>query len=865
MEEDDLYGWLEKVFTSLPRMNKEEYNAIWQNRGLRFNKQGKQADLVDEISARFIANALYEKQQLLIVLPDYMSHRGPLLFATALLLESMYRIRSHMQGGQVLYFGSTVGIREHLSNIYINNLCLASVFVQANMQRSSMQVHKFAKNNKRIGGHAEPFNLPKVSCIYWPRDPAMTCKQNKADWFAVDCGSDTKLPWLVTLVTEAKRCNIPLISWIQNPLSKVVEDFRTAGGQVLAWPAIDAKDLPMINLSISSGLRKIFVSDRKHSIQPIIMEVSSTETAIKNLKSSYLALSQVERVVHAEKTNRLALGAIQVGWKYLRSLENLCVPLLLFDAETENLWGANSLKKMRRVLEKYISLLDSNTNLCSQLNEAQIHLQAVHDQFEKQEPPLWKELSNLCVKSALDGSTRFLIFQTAISKKIFELALLAYYNITPDDLKQIHIKLVSMREMYDLFSLLSQNEEIKPQSFSLAALVAPNPIDEYIIVGLPSWTSTPYIDPILRQTESQFILYSYQELILERRIVSWEKALYPSVTELTNNIALTSYNFPENHYSGVVKKIELLSPHRHDLSSLNSGRSVRSNNTSIWEPTDPLDEFAFLMHDSADEDVPLAFSQIGDNIVDTLSEYVETAWHIVFTNGQSVWFSAESRVNIIVSTSSGSKANERYISSLHTGDRIVFVHGQQVQSLLSLVISRVYRNPSITLHVKLVERWREDFVTAYLQYVPNRHKWTPQLLFNEMKIRGSKLVSVQSIRTWLHGETLRPQDEEDLRRVAEILNLKFVRENYKRIHQAGNRLAGLHIGLSRRLNNWLSQDALDIAANLIDQDDMIDEQLGLTFYDFREALSILEVKSVRKETGMFTREMFGHLEREDIR
>ncbi len=101
-----------------------------------------------------------------------------------------------------------------------------------------------------------------------------------------------------------------------------------------------------------------------------------------------------------------------------------------------------------------------------------------------------------------------------------------------------------------------------------------------------------------------------------------------------------------------------------------------------------------------------------------------------------------------------------------------------------------------------------------------------------MKAKGSRIRDPQPLRNWLRSETLSHQDEDDLRRIAEILNLDFVRNHSKRIHQAES-FAGLHIGLSRRLNNWLSQDAPDIAANMIDQNDLIDEQLGLTFPDFQ--------------------------------
>ncbi|MHB8752917.1 MAG: hypothetical protein ACYDBJ_27465 [Aggregatilineales bacterium] len=122
MNQDGLYEWLETNFASLPRVNEAVYQAIWGQGALRFSEKGVQPDLIDELNARLVCTVLAEKRQLLVVLPDYAPHRGAFLFATALLLESTDRIRGNIRGGQVLYFGSTVGIREHLGQVSLNKL-----------------------------------------------------------------------------------------------------------------------------------------------------------------------------------------------------------------------------------------------------------------------------------------------------------------------------------------------------------------------------------------------------------------------------------------------------------------------------------------------------------------------------------------------------------------------------------------------------------------------------------------------------------------------------------------------------------------------------------------------------------------------
>ncbi len=76
-----------------------------------------------------------------------------------------------------------------------------------------------------------------------------------------------------------------------------------------------------------------------------------------------------------------------------------------------------------------------------------------------------------------------------------------------------------------------------------------------------------------------------------------------------------------------------------------------------------------------------------------------------------------------------------------------------------------------------------------------------------------------------------PEDAEDLRRLAEILNMGFVQAHYLRIYQAAKRLRNLHRVLSRRLNGWLEEQASgSIREN---SDDVLDAELGITFGDFR--------------------------------
>ena len=80
---------------------------------------------------------------------------------------------------------------------------------------------------------------------------------------------------------------------------------------------------------------------------------------------------------------------------------------------------------------------------------------------------------------------------------------------------------------------------------------------------------------------------------------------------------------------------------------------------------------------------------------------------------------------------------------------------------------------------------------------------------------------------------------------------------YREIARAATRLRGIHIGLSRRLNQWLQHDAVETSPDQID--DFIDPELGITFNDFQDALRLLTVKETKQEEGLFLISDLGQL------
>src|SRR5262249_42884170 len=124
----------------------------------------------------------------------------------------------------------------------------------------------------------------------------------------------------------------------------------------------------------------------------------------------------------------------------------------------------------------------------------------------------------------------------------------------------------------------------------------------------------------------------------------------------------------------------------------------------------------------------------------------------------------------------------------------------------------------------------------------------------------SQLTSSLAIRFWLDGITLSPLDPRDLIRIAEILDLQFVKDRHKQIDAAASRIRGLHRSLSQRLNRWLEEQARGTSPHSQDAE-VIDATLGLTFGDIRSSLVVGSILSVQEVHGSFLESTLGLIDR----
>ena len=273
-----------------------------------------------------------------------------------------------------------------------------------------------------------------------------------------------------------------------------------------------------------------------------------------------------------------------------------------------------------------------------------------------------------------------------------------------------------------------------------------------------------------------------------------------------------------------------------------------------------VDEIAWLMqvddNASPEEQVLLDETYSKTEITTYNTMTTDRIIHIIFQEGFHVRFPQNATVQLVLETNTGRQLDERSVRSLRVNDVVLFIHGQNRQNLYELIVSRVHAHPSIALYLNLIQRWQEEIAES-----ARKSNLALEEILNQMRQRGSELQTPQTIRLWLDGRVLCPNKLADLQRIAEILNMSFVQQYHREIARAATRLRGIHIRLSRRLNQWLQYGAVETSPNQIN--DFIDSDLGITFNDFQDALRLLTVKEIKHEEGLFVISDLGQLSREE--
>ena len=599
--------WVKNTIAALPGTEDALFQKLWNERRLLFDGQ-KTGDNIDDWNARLIASALRSSERLLITFPDFRPHRPAFLFATALIrhfLDSRLPIGSNTRprSGPVLYFGSTVGIRDQLRRTGVQKpkLSFADIFSQQHISRGATGL------GCATSGGSSAVGLPPVITVYAPADPEVIVRTYCPCWIAVDCGDAPSLNWLRPLLDEAVRHGIAVIAWGQNPLSDCVRDFE-GYGQTFVWPpSIQRPDSDPCQLQLDP--ENLLNSDKSTALIPIML----TGRVVSSFSDTIRDAGQMLGRVSQKLGGQFQRDAIAVHWRYLRSLETLAAPLDFYEAEAPRLWGLKSFGQLRSACASFRNACEQVArNLYGELERIGSLLDEAKDNLENQGCPLWEALSNHCISEPASCEARIILFASDARKRLFIFALLARHNIAEDDLLDFHTHVVSLNELRRWIYCLQMPVEA---ANTIDLLMPPrNLLWRPVVVGLPSPAIGTRLLPVFVQPNVDLMVYPHQCSSFIRRAAEWSDRLSTSKRTMETIVRLGRIREPETKtFPSRLTVTEAI-----EMNAETATTAKITPSGQLWKPDDAVVEVARIFQNE-DESVEEYF-RLADQDVNSTTD-----------------------------------------------------------------------------------------------------------------------------------------------------------------------------------------------------------------------------------------------------
>ena len=817
----------------------EAFGKLW-NRNRLSTQIGIKEDMdgFDKVNAALLWSVIENRRRLLVGMPEGLQHRPSALLATGL-IKAFLDTQGKPCARDVVYFGSRLGIREDLSLVTLNRESLREFFTVTFSRRDM------------AAGVTLPDKLPRLICIYSPIDPASSLRQTNPFLIAVDCSDQSDVPWLPEILKYAASKSIPMIAWSSNPLSEIHSYFNSHDVPVFSWPAHflhDHKERRAI--SKDDPVRVFGHNIREIQLLPCELTGEDVDTYSDLLSQAQHALSHARSMSNGQ----VSRDAVLMGYRLLKSLERLPVPLSTYEFERSQYWRQPSIMNLCSGFSRFANAMKSQA-ISAPLFEALRHLQQGVDWLSDHDPPLWTSLVDLCIEDRELGANRILVFASEAHKKMFSHCLLAKEGVREQDLADLG---VSVRSIAELVRTLTENAAEQRE----ATLAGSPPCQECrsvpFLVGLPAQHSFRRLAPILGLAKIEILHYPHQRGHLKWFANKLNAMLTPDVSgalKAVRALGGLTHTIPQPSNTRQAVKIYPPRPVK-GRSHPKESDAALAGPLDIGTPTDELTRILAQYDDCTDEFQYGAVSTDETGVIeegDEASEFVERALRITFVDGWHALFAVDDRINFVRADYS---IERRFVRSARPKDRVLYIHGEGQQSLYELLISRVHKHPSIRAHVEYIRAWQQEARERISDYMSNGHSLDD---LHAMLVQcGSTIQTPAAISFWARGWVMRPRDAEDLRRLSEVLDMPFTSKCYKLVHKAGDRLHGLHIQLSQRLKAWIMQGARGGQV----RDEVIDQELQLTFGDVQDALILLEVLDAHETMGLFFKGTLGRIEKE---
>lgn len=177
------------------------------------------------------------------------------------------------------------------------------------------------------------------------------------------------------------------------------------------------------------------------------------------------------------------------------------------------------------------------------------------------------------------------------------------------------------------------------------------------------------------------------------------------------------------------------------------------------------------------------------------------------------------------------------VSSLKSGDHLLFLDGDGRKDLLAKVIEIAVDVPALAVAAAWTGHWRNVLAAAYRRF-GSYHALTVALA------KHGCTVQTQTVRLWVVGVTIGPEDDDDVRRVGVVMGDTALRDGYAEVCRAFRSLRSAHVRLGKRLSEMAMRVGSAASTGRLDGDEVVDERSGLTVADFQESVEVLTVREM---------------------
>ena len=184
------------------------------------------------------------------------------------------------------------------------------------------------------------------------------------------------------------------------------------------------------------------------------------------------------------------------------------------------------------------------------------------------------------------------------------------------------------------------------------------------------------------------------------------------------------------------------------------------------------------------------------------------------------------------------KPSEISLDELRAGDRVVFVDKTVGRTLYELMQDQLTQSPTVGAAAQLVGLWHRALAEGY-----RRTALLPDQLLQRLQGRGSKITTSQTVKNWVRGVVLGPEDLEDVDRFAAVLAI--ARSDPRILQDIKRSIAGLR-NTYRLFAKIVYRTILTAGSGgqLSDAEERLLEEHGLTLRDIAGAVSIETVTRV---------------------